>query len=222
MPNRTTIGGSRRRAPARLDASFVARWLRASAADIARNRDHLTQLDAAIGDADHGVNMDRGFAAVLSMVDSADGMTPGELLLQTGATLILRVGGAAGPLYGTAFRDAGMFLGDRSTFVLPDLVDALDAGLRGIIKLGAAEEGDKTIVDAWTPAVRALERARSGEPARATRAARAAAEAGSAATTPMEAKKGRASYLGARSVGHQDPGAVSTALLFAALDRAAR
>jgi len=95
VPNRMAIGESRRRSPARLDASFVARWLRSSAADIARNRDHLTQLDAAIGDADHGVNMDRGFAAVLSMVDSADGLTPGELLLQTGATLILRVGGAA-------------------------------------------------------------------------------------------------------------------------------
>src|SRR4029453_458094 len=121
-----------------------------------------------------------------------DGLTPGELLLQTGATLILRVGGAAGPLYGTAFRDGGMFLGDRSTLVLPDRVGALDAGRRGIIKLGAAEEGDKTIVDAWTPAVRALQRARSGEPARGTRAARAAAEAGSAAATPGGGEKGGA------------------------------
>jgi phosphoenolpyruvate---glycerone phosphotransferase subunit DhaL len=196
--------------------------MRASAAEIARNRDYLTQLDAAIGDADHGINMDRGFAAVLSMVESADGTAPGELLLQTGATLVLRVGGAAGPLYGTAFRDAGRTLGDRSTFGLPELADALEAGLEGITKLGAAEEGDKTIVDAWTPAVRALQGARSGEPTRATRAARTAAEAGSAATTPMEAKKGRASYLGPRSVGHRDPGATSTALLFAALDRATR
>jgi phosphoenolpyruvate---glycerone phosphotransferase subunit DhaL len=222
VPNGTSTGRSRRRAPSRLDASFVVRWMRASAAEIARNRDYLTQLDAAIGDADHGINMDRGFAAVLSMVESADGTAPGELLLQTGATLVLRVGGAAGPLYGTAFRDAGRTLGDRSTFGLPELADALEAGLEGITKLGAAEEGDKTIVDAWTPAVRALQGARSGEPTRATRAARTAAEAGSAATTTMEAKKGRASYLGPRSVGHRDPGATSTALLFAALDRATR
>ena len=134
---------------------------------------------------------------------------------------MLRVGGAAGPLYGTAFRDAGRALGDRATFGVVELADALDEGLRGITKLGAAEEGDKTIVDAWTPAVRALRRARAGGPARATREARAAAETGAAATTPMEARKGRASYLGPRSVGHQDPGATSTALLFAALERAA-
>jgi phosphoenolpyruvate---glycerone phosphotransferase subunit DhaL len=223
VPNGASIGQSKRRAETtRLDASFLARWLRGSAADIARNRDYLTQLDAAIGDADHGVNMDRGFSAVLSIVESADGLLPGELLLQTGATLVLRVGGAAGPLYGTAFRDAGRALGDRATFGPAELADALEAGLGGITKLGAADEGDKTIVDAWAPALRALRHARSGGLVRAIRDARVAAEAGSAATTPMEARKGRASYLGPRSVGHQDPGATSTALLFAALERAAR
>jgi len=220
---RTSVGGSKRPAQkTRLDTAFLARWLRGSAADIARNRDYLTQLDAAIGDADHGVNMDRGFSAVLSIVESADGLLPGELLQQTGATLVLRVGGAAGPLYGTAFRDAGRALGDRSTFGITDLTNALEEGLRGITKLGAADEGDKTIVDAWAPALRALRHHRSSGPVGATREARIAAEAGSAATTPMEARKGRASYLGSRSVGHQDPGATSTALLFAALERATR
>jgi len=223
VPNEASIGQSKRRADrVRLDTGFVVRWLRGSAADIASNRDYLTQLDAAIGDADHGVNMDRGLSAVLSMVESADGLLPGELLVQTGATLVLRVGGAAGPLYGTAFREAGRALGDRETFGLEDLADLLEAGLRGITKLGAADEGDKTIVDAWAPAIRALRHGRSGGPARATHEARVAAEAGSAATTPMEARKGRASCLGPRSGGHQDPGATSTALLFAALERAAR
>src|SRR5262249_28141042 len=142
VTNGTTVGQSKRSAgAARLDAAFLTRWLRGSAAEIARNRDYLTQLDAAIGDADHGVNMERGFAAVLSMVDAGDGLLPGELLLQTGATLVLRVGGAAGPLYGTAFRDAGRTLGERVSFGLTDLADALEEGLRGITKLGAAEEG---------------------------------------------------------------------------------
>jgi dihydroxyacetone kinase-like protein len=213
--------GQRKRRPdqARLDAIFVARWLGACADEIARNRDYLTQLDAAIGDADHGVNMDRGFSAVRSVVDAADGLLPGELLVQTGATLVLRVGGAAGPLYGSAFRDAGRSLGERPAFGLAELADSLEEGLRGITNLGAADEGDKTIVDAWAPALRAL---RHGRPSLsgALRQAREAAEAGAAATTPMEAKKGRASYLGPRSVGHQDPGATSTALLFAALERA--
>jgi dihydroxyacetone kinase-like protein len=205
----------------RLDAAFVGRWLRGCAADVARDRDFLTQLDAAIGDADHGVNMDRGFAAVLSVVDGGDGSLPGELLVQTGATIVLRVGGAAGPLYGSAFREAGRSLGDLRTFGLPELRESLELAMGAITKLGAAEEGDKTIVDAWAPALRALRRGRSSLHF-ALRDARIAAEAGAAATTPMEARKGRASYLGPRSVGHQDPGATSTALLFAALERAAR
>jgi dihydroxyacetone kinase phosphoprotein-dependent L subunit len=206
---------------AQFDAAFIARWLRGCAEDIARSRDHLTQLDAAIGDADHGINMDRGFAAVVSVVEAGDGSLPGELLVQTGATLVLRVGGAAGPLYGSAFRDAGRSLGDHRVFGLSELTSSLEDALRGIVELGAADEGDKTIVDAWAPALGALRRERSSVRG-ALRHARSAAEAGAAATTPMEARKGRASYLGPRSVGHQDPGAASTALLFAALERAAR
>jgi len=134
---------------------------------------------------------------------------------------VLRVGGAAGPLYGSALREAGRSLGDASAFGLPELTGALDDALAAIVKLGAAEEGDKTIVDAWTPALRALLDARSADAVAALHAARLAAEGGAAATTPMEARKGRASYLGPRSVGHQDPGAASTSLLFGALERAA-
>ena len=210
----------RRGAPPPFDAAFVTRWLRASAAEIAAHRDFLTQLDAAIGDADHGINMDRGFAAVVSVAAAADGLSPGELLVQAGDTLVLRVGGAAGPLYGSALRAAGRSLGDATAFGLSELTVALVEALNGIVKLGAAEEGDKTIVDAWTPALRALRDARSAGVADALRAARVAAEGGAAATTPMEARKGRASYLGARSVGHLDPGAASTSLLFGALARA--
>jgi dihydroxyacetone kinase-like protein len=210
-----------RGAAAAFDAAFVARWLRGCAAQIASHRDFLTQLDAAIGDADHGVNMDRGFQAVSSVLEAADGLPPGELLVQAGSTLVLRVGGAAGPLYGTALRDAGRSLGAKRTFGVSDLADALDAGLRGVTSLGAAVVGDKTMVDAWLPAVRALRDAGLRPTAGALQAATAAAEAGAAATTPMEARKGRASYLGPRSVGHQDPGATSTALLYLALERAA-
>jgi dihydroxyacetone kinase-like protein len=209
-----------RRRAATFDARFVARWLRACAAQIASHRDFLTQLDAAIGDADHGANMDRGFAAVLAVVETSNGLGPGELLIQAGSTLVLRVGGAAGPLYGSAFREAGRSLGSKTTFGLVDLTDALGAALDGITSLGAAVEGDKTMVDAWAPALRALRDAASSDPKDAFRAARAAAESGAAATTPMEARKGRASYLGPRSVGHQDPGATSTALVFAALEHA--
>jgi phosphoenolpyruvate---glycerone phosphotransferase subunit DhaL len=216
------IGGVRkRRAGVLFDEGFVARWLRASADAIASHRDFLTQLDAAIGDADHGVNMDRGFAAIRTIVDAADGILPGELLAQAGATLVMRVGGAAGPLYGTAFRDAGKAIGDRTSLGIGDLSDALDAALLAITRLGAADRGDKTIVDAWAPALEELRGARSVDGLDAIHTARLAAEAGATATIPMEARKGRASYLGPRSVGHQDPGATSTALLFAALEEAA-
>jgi phosphoenolpyruvate---glycerone phosphotransferase subunit DhaL len=209
-----------RRGRAPFDEGFVARWLRGCAAQIASHRDFLTQLDAAIGDADHGINMDRGFAAVTSVVEVSNGIGPGELLIQAGSTLVLRVGGAAGPLYGSAFREAGRSLGSKTTFGFGDLADALSAALEGVTSLGAAIEGDKTMVDAWAPALRALRASDPSAPKDAFRAARAAAEAGAAGTTAMEARKGRASYLGPRSVGHQDPGATSTALVFAALEHA--
>ncbi|HXF37092.1 MAG TPA: dihydroxyacetone kinase subunit DhaL, partial [Actinomycetota bacterium] len=210
-------------AGARLDAAFVRRWMGSFAELIAASRDHLTQLDAAIGDADHGVNMDRGMRAAMAELASLDGASPGRILHAVGRTLILTVGGAAGPLYGTALRRAGAALGEAPAFGPEELLDCLRAALDGIQRLGAAAEGDKTIVDAFSPALGALRRGlrgRGGLPA-ALHAARAAAEEGARATIPMQARKGRASYLGTRSIGHQDPGATSTALLFEALERAA-
>jgi dihydroxyacetone kinase-like protein len=212
--------------PPRLDSRFVRAWVQAAAAEISASRDFLTQLDAAIGDADHGVNMNRGFAAAVATLDADgnDGAGPGRLLAAVGSAIVLKVGGAAGPLYGSAFREIGAALGDSDTLDGEDLLAALRAGVEGVQRLGAAEAGDKTIVDAWLPAVAAFERElRSGGSA-ADAAARAAvaAEEGARDTIPLQARKGRASYLGARSVGHQDPGATSTALLFTALARAAR
>jgi dihydroxyacetone kinase-like protein len=210
----------RRASEPRFDRSTVARWIGAYADEIAAARDFLTQLDAATGDADHGVNMDRGVSAAMSVFAADADLPPGDLLAEVGSTIVLRVGGAAGPLYGTAFREMGLSLGSRARFGLDDLVQALQAGLDGIVKLGAATEGDKTMVDAWSPAVDALHRDGTKDVGGAFREARKAAEAGAAATVPMQARKGRASYLGPRSVGHQDPGATSSALLFVALERA--
>ena len=205
------------------DSRLIASWIRACADEVSSHRDHLTQLDAAIGDADHGVNMDRGFSAAASSLEAIEALPPGQILQQAGATLIFRVGGAAGPLYGSAFRRAGEELADEVTFGFEELLVALRGGLAAMQSLGAAVEGDKTIIDAWLPAVMALERElRSGAgPEAVVRGVREAAEAGASATTAMQARKGRASYLGPRSVGHQDPGATSTALLFRALERAA-
>jgi dihydroxyacetone kinase-like protein len=193
------------------------------AVSIAEQRDYLTQLDAAIGDADHGTNMNRGFTAVEAKMDGLDsGTPPGRALVQAGSTLVSTVGGASGPLWGSALRRAGKALGDAETFDAAQLVEALQAALDGIVELGAAEPGDKTIVDALEPAVAALRTAVDhGRPlAEALTDARTAAEEGLHATVPMQARKGRASYLGERSVGHQDPGATSTTLIVAALEHA--
>ena len=203
-----------------VDAETVKRWLNEAAVAVREQRDYLTQLDAAIGDADHGTNMDRGFTAVVEKLDGLEG-PPGKLLTTAGSTLVSTVGGASGPLWGTALRRAGRTLGDADDFGGTELADALDAALAGIVELGAAQEGDKTMVDAFAPAVRAL-RARldgGGELADALADARAAGEEGMRGTTPLQASKGRASYLGERSIGHQDPGATSTALIIAALER---
>jgi dihydroxyacetone kinase-like protein len=184
---------------------------------------HLTQLDAAIGDGDHGLSMARGFDAVEAALAARDedGL-PGATLTLCGKTLVSSVGGAAGPLYGTAFRRAGRVLGDRADWDGELLAQALDGGLRAIVELGAAKPGEKTIVDAWAPAATelhaALERGAPLEEALA--AAATAAEDGARATIPMQARKGRASYLGERSIGHQDPGATSAALIVRALERA--
>src|SRR4051794_3387009 len=186
-------------------------------------RDYLTQLDAAIGDGDHGVNMDRGFDAVgKALAAQGDSLTPGKLLTVAGKTLVSTVGGASGPLWGTAFRRAGRALGDREELDGQDLVAALQAALDGVVDLGAAQPGDKTMVDALGPAIDALAASLdAGEPLdRALAAASQAAEEGAKATVPLQARKGRASYLGERSIGHQDPGATSAALVVAALHQA--
>ena len=207
-----------------MDAEVFRTWIASAAEVIEANRDHLTQLDAAIGDADHGINLARGFTAVLGALDAASPKVPGAILTLTGNTLISKVGGASGPLYGTAFRRAGKALGDAADVDLPALSAALDAALAGVQQLGAAREGDKTMVDALAPATRVFGKA-VAEGASADEALGAlaeAAEAGAQATIPMQALKGRASYLGPRSVGHEDPGAVSTALILGALRDAVR
>jgi phosphoenolpyruvate---glycerone phosphotransferase subunit DhaL len=205
-----------------LGPRFVRRWIGAMAEGVSEQRDFLTQLDAAIGDADHGVNMDRGFTAAVAKLGELPEGVPGQLLESVGSTLVLSVGGAAGPLYGSAFRQMGRSLGDAETFDAEGLLTGLRAALEEIHRLGAATVGDKTIVDAFSPAIDAFARGlRSGDGGEAAGArARSAAEEGMRSTIPMQARKGRASYLGARSVGHQDPGATSTAIMFAALERA--
>ncbi len=206
-----------------MQADVFRAWIAASARVIEEQRDHLTQLDAAIGDADHGINLSRGFTAVLSALESAAPATPGAVLMLTGSTLISKVGGASGPLYGTAFRGAGKALGDTADVDLPGLAAALEAALAGVQRLGAAREGDKTMVDALAPATGAFSKAvaEGASDAEALTALVDAAQAGATATIPMQALKGRASYLGPRSVGHEDPGAASTALILAALRDAA-
>ena len=205
-----------------MDAAAAGRWVDLVAARLKLERDHLTQLDAAIGDADHGVNMDRGFSAVLGRVAALEQPTPGELLVEVGRTIVQVVGGASGPLYGSAFIDLGQALGDETEVGPERLLDALQAGLAAIQRRGAATEDDKTMVDAYAPALAAFEaKLRAGGSLQtATEAAAAAAADGMRATVPLQARKGRASYLGPRSVGHQDPGATSTALIFAALAEA--
>jgi dihydroxyacetone kinase-like protein len=206
-----------------MDAEVFRAWIVSAAGAIEASRDHLTQLDAAIGDADHGTNLSRGFTAVLGALDPA-AKTPGAILTLTGSTLISKVGGASGPLYGTAFRRAGKALGDAADADLAALSAALEAALAGVQQLGAAREGDKTMVDALAPATRAFSTAitEGASPDDALDSLAEAASAGATATISMQALKGRASYLGPRSVGHQDPGAASTALILAALRDAAR
>ncbi len=205
-----------------LDEHAARRWVAAIVAAVESHRDYLTQLDAAIGDADHGVNLQRGFSAVAAALADKPGLTPGQVLLTTGTTLVSKVGGASGPLYGTAFREAGRALGDTVAGTGEQLLAALEAALEGIRRLGSASVGDKTIVDAFSPAVTAFAEAlgAGADLAAAAAAAESAADDGMHATVGLQAHKGRASYLGPRSVGHQDPGATSTALIFGALRQA--
>jgi dihydroxyacetone kinase-like protein len=196
-----------------LDADFFRRWMTATAASVDREAERLTALDSPIGDADHGSNLQRGFTAVTATLEKEAPDTPGAVLMLAGRQLISTVGGASGPLYGTLLRRTGKALGDGVEVSDQELTDALRAGVDAVMQLGGAAPGDKTMVDALVPAVDAL-----GD---SFAAARAAAEEGALATTPLQARKGRASYLGERSIGHQDPGATSSALLIAALAEAA-
>ncbi|MYW64375.1 dihydroxyacetone kinase subunit L [Streptomyces sp. SID8379] len=193
-----------------LDADFFRRWMAATAVAVDREAARLTELDSPIGDADHGSNLQRGFTAVAQILEKEEPQTPGAVLALAGRQLISKVGGASGPLYGTLLRRTGKALGDAAEVSEADLAAALRAGVDAVAALGGAAPGDKTMLDALVPAVDALD---GGDFA----AGRAAAEHGAEATTPLQARKGRASYLGPRSIGHQDPGATSSALLIGAL-----
>ncbi|MEV7464898.1 dihydroxyacetone kinase subunit DhaL [Streptomyces kronopolitis] len=197
-----------------LDAAFFVRWMTAAAAVIDREADRLTELDSPIGDADHGRNMQRGFAAVVTALEAEPPATPGAVLTTAGRTLISSVGGASGPLYGTLLRRAGKAFGEAPQVSAQELRTGLSAGVDAVAQLGGSAPGDKTMLDALVPGVEAL--------ATSFDAAATAAEKGAVATVPLQAKKGRASYLGERSIGHQDPGATSSALLFAALAEVAK
>ena len=205
-----------------MDAATIRSWMQGIAESMRAERDHLVALDSAIGDGDHGINMTRGFDAVEVALDAEPDATPGRLLILSGKTLVSTVGGASGPLWGSALRAAGRTLGEGVDITPAQLVEALEAALAAVRDLGAASAGDKTMVDALEPALVAL---RDGVAAarplpEALAAAEAAAAEGMRATIPLQARKGRASYLGERSIGHQDPGATSTALIIGALRRA--
>jgi phosphoenolpyruvate---glycerone phosphotransferase subunit DhaL len=193
----------------------VLAWIHRFGAEMAEHRAELTKLDAAIGDADHGTNMDRGMRKALERLDGLEGEDIGAALKAVGMALVSSVGGAAGPLYGTLFMQMGSATGGQSALDLAGWADALEAGVTGLQARGRAEPGDKTMVDALRPALETLRTAvqEGAEPADALRRSAAAAEEGMNATVPMEARRGRASYLGPRSVGHQDPGATSSHLL---------
>ncbi|QMU80716.1 dihydroxyacetone kinase subunit L [Streptacidiphilus sp. PB12-B1b] len=199
-----------------MDADGARAWVLALAEAVEQTCEQLTSLDAAIGDGDHGTNMRRGLRAVVEALDGFDAATPGEVLKKAGMTLISSVGGASGPLYGSAFRAMGKAL-DTPQADAGQLAGAFAAGLEAVQRLGAAQVGDKTMVDAWAPASAAFAAEAVRGPAAASATAARAAEEAALGTVPLQAHKGRASYLGERSIGHQDPGATSTALLFRTL-----
>ena len=201
-----------------VELSFLTAWVREFARVIGENAQHLTDLDAAIGDADHGINMDRGMTAVLGALAEAAPTDMSALCKQVGMTLVKSVGGASGPLYGTFFLRMAGALGSGESVDAADFAKALRAGVEGVVQRGRAEAGDKTMFDALAPALDALDAALAsgGDLVVALADATVAAEAGRDATESMVARKGRASYLGQRSVGHIDPGATSAAMLIAA------
>ena len=202
-----------------LNGTWARAWLETSAAVVAEHRVELITLDRAIGDGDHGENLDRGFQAALAKAaDLAADATPADVFKLVATTLISTVGGAAGPLFGTAYLKAAGAVAGKDDLDAADVVALLTAARDGIVLRGKAETGDKTMIDAWTPAVEAAAAARDegADPAAVLAAAAEAAERGAAATDPLVAHKGRASYLGERAIGHRDPGAASTALLLRA------
>jgi phosphoenolpyruvate---glycerone phosphotransferase subunit DhaL len=202
-----------------VESAAMLAWLQRSASRLHDQRTYLTDLDAAIGDADHGANMDRGFTAVMAKLQAEGAPADvGAILKTVGATLVSTVGGASGPLYGTAFLRAGMALAGKTALEPGDIEEGLQAALEGIKARGKAQRGEKTMIDALEPAVQAYSAAlAAGQDTKAALAAAAdAAEEGMRATIPLLATKGRASYLGERSIGHQDPGATSSALLLRA------
>ena len=200
----------------------VIAWIQAFAAAITKNKDYLTQLDSDIGDGDHGANMDRGFQAVSAKVPELADKDIGAILKTVGMTLVSTVGGASGPLYGTFFLQAGSATSGKLELALTDWVAALQAGVDGVIMRGKATPGDKTMIDALAPALQSLKEsaAKGSAFAVALRASADACEQGMVATIPLVARKGRASYLGERSAGHQDPGATSSHLLLRAAAQA--
>jgi len=208
-----------------LGTDWALAWIREAAQVVSDNRAALIKLDREIGDGDHGENMDRGFSAVIKKLDDAAPASVADVLKLVATTLMSTVGGAAGPLYGTAFlrasKAAGQAESQNGALDAAAVAAVLEAGLEGVVARGKAETGEKTMVDAWAPAVAAAKNiaATGGDAAEALRAAADAARTGARATEPLIARKGRASYLGERAVGHRDPGAQSSALI---LDAAAR
>jgi dihydroxyacetone kinase-like protein len=198
-----------------VDVAALGRWIREFARRVNEQKDLLTDLDSAIGDADHGANMDRGLTAVVAALEDGSPASAAALLKSAGMTMVSKVGGASGPLYGTFFLRMATAAGEVDELDGPSFAKALRAGLDGVVARGKPIAGDKTMFDALAPACDALDASlAAGESlAGALRAASEAADAGRDATTPMLARKGRASYLGERSIGHQDPGATSVALL---------
>jgi dihydroxyacetone kinase-like protein len=197
----------------------IINWLERSAALLDEKKTYLTELDSPIGDADHGINMARGFSKVVEKLPSVAETDIGNILKTSGMTLLSTVGGASGPLYGTFFMRAGAALQGKQELDGADLLKLLETGIEGVVQRGRAELGDKTMIDALVPAVQALKTSleAGGDLTHALEACAAAAEAGAQSTIPLVARKGRASYLGERSAGHQDPGATSAAYLLSAL-----
>ena len=194
----------------------IIAWIEAFAAVLSENKAYLTELDSPIGDADHGINMDRGFQAVLNKLPSVSNQDIGAIFKMVGMTLVSTVGGASGPLYGTYFIQLGMVTNGKLELTLEDWISAVESGLNGVIRRGKANPGDKTMIDSLLPGLEALKAAANdgANLADALEKSAAAVEQGMKDTIPLVAKKGRASYLGERSAGHQDPGATSSYFLF--------